>query len=163
MGNARNLNQAEIVVRIEPPESEDARWCLDRYFAELAGRFEAGFDLAKSNPARDEDLTPPAGFFVVARLNGLPVGCGALKRLNARSGEIKRMWTAPSARGRGVARRILRFLETTARDSGLRILRLETNRALKEAQALYRGEGFREVARFNDEPYADHWFEKRLD
>jgi hypothetical protein len=49
-----------------------------------------------------------------------------------------------------------------ARDRGVNVLRLETNRALKEAQALYRSEGFREVAAFNAEAYAHHWFEKTL-
>jgi len=77
-------------------------------------------------------------------------------------GEIKRVWTAPSARGIGVARQVLSTLETAARQMGLRTLRLDTNRALTEAHALYRKEGFREIARFNDNPYADHWFEKRL-
>ena len=56
----------------------------------------------------------------------------------------------------------MRTLEAAARDMGLRTLRLDTNRALTEAHALYRKEGFREVARFNDNPYAHHWFEKRL-
>jgi ribosomal protein S18 acetylase RimI-like enzyme len=72
------------------------------------------------------------------------------------------MWTAPSARGQGVARRVLQTLETIARKAGLTTLRLETNRTLKEAQALYRREGYQEVAPFNDEPYAHHWFEKKL-
>ena len=72
------------------------------------------------------------------------------------------MWTAPSARGQGVARRVLQALETIARKAGLTTLRLETNRTLKEAQALYRREGYQEVAPFNDEPYAHHWFEKKL-
>ena len=78
------------------------------------------------------------------------------------TGEIKRMWTAPNARGLGIARRVLRWLEVKAREAGLTRLRLETNRALNEAQALYRGEGYWEVALFNAEPYAHHWFEKRL-
>ena len=72
------------------------------------------------------------------------------------------MWTAPSARGKGVARAVLRKLEATARHAGVALLRLETNRALKEAQALYRKEGYIEVAPFNDERYAHHWFEKHL-
>jgi hypothetical protein len=42
------------------------------------------------------------------------------------------------------------------------LLRLETNKALTEAQSLYRSSGYREVRAFNDEPYAHHWFEKRL-
>ena len=72
------------------------------------------------------------------------------------------MWTAPSARGLGVARRMLRQLEGAAREAGLTTLRLDTNKALTEAHALYRKEGYREVGRFNDNPYAHHWFEKRL-
>jgi ribosomal protein S18 acetylase RimI-like enzyme len=57
---------------------------------------------------------------------------------------------------------VLQALETIARKAGLTTLRLETNRTLKEAQALYRREGYQEVAPFNDEPYAHHWFEKKL-
>src|SRR5262249_17590450 len=75
-------------------------------------------------------------------------------------GEIKRMWVADDARGLGVGRRILETLETRARDFGVSTLRLETNRTLKEAQALYRRSGYLEVEPFNDEPYARHWFEK---
>jgi DNA-binding MarR family transcriptional regulator/N-acetylglutamate synthase-like GNAT family acetyltransferase len=151
-----------IEIAIEPPSSADARRCLAEYFKELAQRFEAGFDPAKSNPANVDDMTPPAGCFVVARLARRPVGCGALKRKSKTIGEIKRMWTAPDARGRGVARRVLERLEAEARGLGLRKLRLETNRTLKEAQALYRKLGYEEVAAFNDEPYAHHWFEKKL-
>ena len=77
-------------------------------------------------------------------------------------GELKRMWTAPEARGLGIARRLLAALEARAREAGLTRLHLETNRTLKEAQALYRRAGYQEVAPFNDEPYAHHWFEKRL-
>jgi len=158
----RLLRAAAVEVRLESPDSANARWCLGEYFRELATRFETGFDPGKSNPARDEDMTPPAGCFVLARLDGSPVGCGALKRTQPAMGEIKRMWTAPSARGLGVARRVLQLLESQAREFGLRRLRLETNRTLKEAQGLYRQEGYQEVAPFNDEPYAHHWFEKTL-
>ena len=72
------------------------------------------------------------------------------------------MWTAPSARGKGVARAALRKLEASAREMRLALLRLETNRALEEAQALYRKEGYVEVAPFSDERYAHHWYEKHL-
>jgi ribosomal protein S18 acetylase RimI-like enzyme len=57
---------------------------------------------------------------------------------------------------------VLRYLDATARAHGLKKLRLETNRTLKEAQALYRREGFEEIAPFNEEPYAHHWFAKTL-
>lgn len=151
-----------VEVKVDVPDSADARWCTEQYFLELAERFDTGFDPVKSNPASDEDLIPPTGCFVVARLDGHPVGCGALKRKDSTTGEIKRMWTAPSVRRRGVARKILHTLETIARESGLTTLRLETNRTLKEAQALYRKEGYLEVDAFNDETYAHHWFEKYL-
>ena len=72
------------------------------------------------------------------------------------------MWVAPEARGLGLGRRLLRELERLARWEGVEVLRLETNGALREAIALYRGCGYREVEAFNDEPYAHHWFEKRL-
>jgi GNAT superfamily N-acetyltransferase len=140
-------------VRLEPPNSAAAQWCLEQYFAELSVRFEVGFDPARSNPARSEEMTSPHGFFVVAWLNGAPAGCGALKIGDEGSGEVKRMWTAPTARGLGIARRVLRSLEAKAREAGLMRLRLETNRTLQEAQALYHGEGYREVAPFNAEPY----------
>ena len=156
------MSREQIEVRLEPPDSAVARWCLERYFAELSARFDVGFDPARSNPAEPEEMTPPRGYFFVAWLGEAPAGCGALKIGDGGTGEVKRMWTAPAARGRGVARRVLRSLEARARETGLRRLRLETNRALIEAQALYRDEGYREVAAFNDEPYAHHWFEKAL-
>jgi GNAT superfamily N-acetyltransferase len=107
-------------------------------------------------------MVPPAGFLFLARLDGRPVGCGALRRVDETTGEIKRMWTAPAARGAGVARRIIATIEATARRSGLAALRLDTNRALNEAQGLYRKLGFEEVTRFNANPYAHHWFKKKL-
>ena len=64
-------------------------------------------------------MTSPAGIFVMARLDGCPAGCGVLKIGDGAIGEIKRMWTAPSARGKGVARAVLRKLEASAREVGL--------------------------------------------
>ena len=90
------------------------------------------------------------------------VGCGALKVRLEGTGEVKRMWTVPTAGGLGIARRVLRRFEMIAREVGLTRPRLETNRTLTEAQALYRVEGYQEVEPFNIEPYALHWFEKRL-
>jgi DNA-binding MarR family transcriptional regulator/predicted GNAT family N-acyltransferase len=163
MGEVERLIRAALVeVTGEAPDSEDARRCLEAYFRELEARFESGFDAATDHSARAEDMTPPSGLFVIARLGGEAIGCGGFKRVDKATGEIKRVWTAPSARGLGVARRVLRALEAAARESGLKTLRLSTNRALIEAQALYRRQGYREIARFSDNPYADHWFEKRL-
>jgi DNA-binding MarR family transcriptional regulator/GNAT superfamily N-acetyltransferase len=159
---ARLLTAASIELRAEPVDAVDAGWCLNEYFKELAERFEAGFDPGKGGVAEDDDMRPPGGVFLVARLDGRPIGCGGYKQLDETYGEIKRVWTAPSARGLGVARKIVRRLEETARESGLKALRLDTNKALKEAQAFYRREGYYEIARYSDNPYAHHWFEKKL-
>jgi len=72
------------------------------------------------------------------------------------------MWVARRARGRGLGRRLLGELEHHARERGAVAVRLDTNRALAEAIALYRSAGYVEVERFNDDPYAEAWFEKPL-
>jgi len=162
MGTVERLLLAGAVrLHVENPRSLAARYCLGRYFEELATRFEAGFDPGLSIPAAAKELTPPHGFFILATLNDEPVGCGALK-CHATHGEIKRMWVAFSSRGLGIGKRILDRLEDLARERRLPVLRLETNKALTEAQSLYKSCGYREVSPFNDEPYAHHWFEKAL-
>jgi GNAT superfamily N-acetyltransferase len=75
---------------------------------------------------------------------------------------IKRMWLAPTVRGLGVGRRLLAALEEKAAAGGAHTIRLETNRVLTEAIALYRSTGYQEVEPFNDESYAHHWFAKPL-
>lgn len=158
----RLLTASAVEVAPSPPGHPDARFCLRAYFAELAERFDEGFDPELSISAADAEMTPPAGVLLVARLHGEPVGCGALKFHGDAPAELKRMWVARSARGLGLGRRLLSELEAHAAAEGVRTLRLETNRALAEAIGLYRAAGYREVAPFNDEHYADHWFEKHL-
>jgi ribosomal protein S18 acetylase RimI-like enzyme len=144
------------MVRVAPtdPALPEARACLEAYEAELASRFDTGFDPARSNPV-------DGALLLVATLHAGAVGCGALKFRDSYA-EVKRMWVAPSVRGLGLGRRLLAELESAAAERGVRTLRLETNRTLTEAIALYRAAGYREVAPFNDEPYAHHWFEKEL-
>jgi DNA-binding MarR family transcriptional regulator/GNAT superfamily N-acetyltransferase len=151
-------------VRIErvEPTSAEARWCVAQYFAELKRRFEQGFDPEQSIPAEDDEMVPPGGAFLVATVEGEPVACGAVKTTAPGIGSLKRMWVAESARGLGLGRRLLAALEEEARALGLGTLRLETNRSLTEAIALYRSAGYVEVPPFNADPYANHWFEKRL-
>jgi GNAT superfamily N-acetyltransferase len=153
---------APVTIGIEDPASIDARWCIEQYFAELNARFEAGFDPALSISADARELVPPNGLLIIARDQAGPLGCGALKFHRAAPAELKRMWVAPRARGTGLGRRILAELEGHARAAGVEVLRLETNGALHEAIGLYRSAGFHEVPAFNTEPYAHHWFEKRL-
>jgi DNA-binding MarR family transcriptional regulator/GNAT superfamily N-acetyltransferase len=163
MGVVERLLTAGLVeVEIEDPATTAARLCIESYFAELDTRFDGGFDPEQSISADVDELTEPAGLLLVAHLHGEPIGCGALKLHDREPAEIKRMWVAPSARGLGVGRRILSELEEHARRRGVKHVRLETNKTLKEAGALYRSAGYVEVEAFNDEPYAHHWFEKRL-
>lgn len=151
-----------VQIAVADPTTQDAQWCIQQYFTELNERFEMGFDPALSISAYAHELTPPAGLLLVARLRDEPVGCGALKFHENAIGELKRMWVAPQVRGLGLGRRLLLALEHEAREAGMTILHLETNHTLTEAIELYRHSGYREVEAFNDEPYAQHWFEKRL-
>jgi DNA-binding MarR family transcriptional regulator len=145
------------------PASGAARWCVDQYFRELDRRFEAGFDPAASLPADDQELVPPKGAFLVAFADGQALACGAVKTVGPGVGSLKRMWVSETVRGLGVGRRVLGALESEARSLGLTTLRLETNHTLQEAIQLYRSAGYREVAAFNADPYAQHWFEKHLE
>jgi DNA-binding MarR family transcriptional regulator/GNAT superfamily N-acetyltransferase len=158
----RLLIASMVQITAADPTSQDARWCIGQYFAELGERFETGFDPTLSISADAHELVPPAGLLLVAHLREEPVGCGALKFHEDGVGEIKRMWVAPRARGLGLGRRLLLALEQQAREAGMMVLHLETNRTLVEAIQLYRDSGYQEVHAFNDEPYAHHWFEKRL-
>jgi DNA-binding MarR family transcriptional regulator/GNAT superfamily N-acetyltransferase len=147
------------MVSIEPedPASADARWCLSHYFADLVDRFEEPFDPGRTLPADAADLVPPAGVFLIARIGGQPAGCGALKH-----DELMRMWVDRPHRGLGIGARMLDALEQQAMALGHETVRLYTNRSLAEAKSMYRARGYVEIPRYNDDPYADHWFEKRL-
>jgi DNA-binding MarR family transcriptional regulator len=163
MAEVQHLLRASgaVIERVDPSSSE-AGWCVAQYFDELSRRFERGFDPAQSIPAEDEDMLPPWGAFLVGTVEGEPVACGAVKTIAPGVGSLKRMWVADSARGLGLGHRMLAALEEEARSLGLGTVRLETNRALVEAIRLYRTAGYVEVPPFNDDPYANHWFEKRL-
>ncbi|MFE4591229.1 bifunctional helix-turn-helix transcriptional regulator/GNAT family N-acetyltransferase [Streptomyces laurentii] len=158
----RLLTAATVTLDAVDPDHPDAQYCLRSYFAEIQERFEAGFDPARSLLPDAGELRPPRGLFLIARLHGEPVGCAGLKLPPGAPAEIKRMWVAPRTRGLGLGRRFLTELETRAAQQGRDVLRLDTNKALTAAIGLYHSSGFQEVAAFNDEPYAHHWFEKRI-
>jgi DNA-binding MarR family transcriptional regulator/GNAT superfamily N-acetyltransferase len=158
----RLLAASAVRVTACDPQHRDARRAIRAYVTELADRFEDGFDPALSISATNDEMSPPAGLFLLATLHGEPVGCGALKFHSGAPAEVKRMWVAPEVRGLGLGRRLLAELEAQAAAHGVRVLRLETNRTLSEAISLYRTAGYREVEAFNDEAYAHHWFEKTI-
>ncbi|MEI5680014.1 MULTISPECIES: bifunctional helix-turn-helix transcriptional regulator/GNAT family N-acetyltransferase [unclassified Mesorhizobium] len=158
----RLLTAAAVTIGEEDANSADAQQCMALYIEELATRFEEGFDTSKGNSVSGSEFIRPHGSFLIARLDGSPAGCGAVRMLDAATAEIKRMWVAPSARGLGVAGRMLHKLEEIARELGAQTVYLDTNRALREAQSLYKRDGYAEIKPYNDNPYADHWFAKRL-
>jgi DNA-binding MarR family transcriptional regulator/GNAT superfamily N-acetyltransferase len=158
----RLLTAAMVDIAPIDPGHPSAQHCLHEYFSELDRRFDSGFDPARSIPADQDAMRPPSGLFLVASLHKEPIGSGALKFHGKAPAELKRMWVDESARGLGVGRRLLEELERHAAANGARTLRLETNKSLVEAISLYRSAGYLEVAPFNDEPYAHHWFEKDI-
>ena len=158
----RLVRASSVELATEDPHSADAQHCLEHYFAELDRRLRHGFDPGSGTAAGLDDFIAPRGCLLVARLFGAAIGCGALRTLAPGIGEIKRMWIAPHARGLGIARRLLAQLEREARRRRMRVIRLDTNQSLDEALHLYRTAGYREIERFNDNPYAHHWFEKVL-
>jgi DNA-binding MarR family transcriptional regulator/GNAT superfamily N-acetyltransferase len=158
----RLITASAVELRIVDPASADARACLRAYFAELNRRSEIPFDPAKGTSAEPHELRPPAGAFVIAYRGDEAIGCGAVKHHPDAPSEIKRMWVAESARGLGIGRRLLAELERLAGAAGAAAVRLDTNRSLLEAISMYRSAGYHAIPRFNDEPFAHHWFEKAL-
>src|ERR1700722_4473009 len=169
---ARALSEADLLVRaatvrLEPadPASPVAREVVGRYFAEIGRRF--GFDPSGETEKDALLLAPPTGVFVVALSDGAPVACGGLQAIaplvDGRSvGELKRMWVHDDWRGAGLGSRLLRHLEDRARALGHGTARLDTNAALTEAIGMYQRAGYRAIGRYSDNPWATHFFEKRL-
>jgi GNAT superfamily N-acetyltransferase len=115
-------------------------------------------------PVDPADFTPPSGLFLVGYASGAAVVCGGW-RARGTDAEIKRMYVAPAARGRGLARRMLAELERTARDAGHQRAILETGSMQPEAVALYRSSGYTEIPAYGyyaGSPHSMH-FGKTLD
>ena len=165
MAQVQKLLTASMVeIEAVDPDHAHARFCMREYFSELDHRFGSGFDPEGSMPADADDLRPPAGT--------VP-GRHAPRRTG-------RLWRAEVPRRRadraeahvGLARRCAvsawdavcsNSWSAGPSSTAASVIHLETNKALPEAVAMYRSCGYREVDAFNDEPYADHWFEKVLD
>ncbi|MBL0935444.1 MAG: MarR family transcriptional regulator [Rhizobiaceae bacterium] len=151
-----------IDIREVDPRNAAARACLEHYYRELDDRFEDGFDVSLSRDPDVAKMAPPRGAFLVAMSDTLPIGCVALSGDGTGRAEVKRLWVDRSARGFGFGRLLMSAVEATARQRGIFLLRLDTNRALPEAVAFYRRAGWREIERFNDDPYAHFFFEKKV-
>jgi putative acetyltransferase len=152
--------EREAVIVAEHPDQPEIRALvanLNRHLLSLY-RPEDCYHLAI------DELSRPEVTFFVARQAQKAVGCGALRRLDATMGEVKRMYTAPEARGSGLGRRILQAIEAEARQFGLERLVLETGHRQPEALGLYRSEGFAARGAYLDYPDdgASIFMEKRL-
>ena len=144
------------------PRSVDARWAMDEYFAELDRRFSGGFDPTGAYDTDSVALREPTGAFVVLHSDRETLGCGGLQRVDDATSEIKRMWIRDDWRGAGLGRRLLEHLEGMAREHGRTRVVLDTNGSLTEAISMYGRMGYDTIERYNDNPYAQHWFAKDL-
>lgn len=154
----------DLEIHDERIDSEVGGPLVGAQWRELMTRYgvaeaDAGFDALDP-----EHFTPPHGAFVVAWIDGAPVGCGGVRPFDDVSGEIKRMYVVPSARRRGIAVRVLQTVEDRARGLGYARLVLETGIAQPEAISLYEREGYTGVPGFG--PHADldvlRWYAKLL-
>jgi len=163
LGTADLLVRAATVDLVEvDPRSATARAAVGQYLAEIDARFPGGFDVAAAQAADRDDPDRHEVRFVVATSDGQPVACGGVRTLEAGVGEIKRMWVHADWRGAGLGARLLRHLEGVSAEMGHRVVRLDTNGTLVEAVAMYERSGYRRIERYNDNPYAEAFFEKPL-
>lgn len=130
-----------------------------RYFSEISERFGVRFD---PHAGEKEGTDTAIQWHLLAVDGEAVIGCGSLRDLGKGLAEVKRVWVDADTRGRGVARAIMDELETIASDAGFSRIVLDTNKTLNEARAMYLQRGYREIERYNDNPYADHFFEKAL-
>jgi putative acetyltransferase len=137
-----------LTILAQPLSSPEAQSLIGRLNAELTERYpdpeDRHFELSEAHVGDGH------GVFLVARLDGVAVGCGALRRLDGSTGELKRMYVAPADRRGGVGRRLLAELEDHARGLGLRRLVLETGVHQHEAMGLYERAGFVSIPRFGE-------------
>jgi GNAT superfamily N-acetyltransferase len=140
-----------ITVAAEPFDSTDAQRLIAALDAHLASRYSAEQRFGPN--LGPQQIAPGLGTFVIARAEGRAVGCGAVRRLDEMSAEVKRMYVEPELRGRGIAKLILDHLEAAALVMGIHRLVLETGIYQAEAIGLYRRMGFDPVRCWGE--YAD--------
>ena len=152
-----------IEFRACPIDEEPAAGLVQGMRDEIAAIYDGlvldGPDMPKAGP---DELSPPGGTFIVGYQDGAAVCCGGLKALPDGACEIKKMFVAEPARGRGVARALLEELERRARELGYAIARLDTGARQPRAQRMYERAGYVAIENFNANPVATFFGEKRL-
>ena len=144
-----------MTVTLRPARFPDDLPVIRALFTEYIASL--GLDLRFQNPEAERaalpgDYAPPRGALMIAEQDGQPVGIGAMRPLPDGTAEMKRMYLRPSARGKGAGRALAVALIDAAREAGYGVMRLDTQRDFTAAVALYRRLGFRERARYNDNP-----------
>jgi GNAT superfamily N-acetyltransferase len=128
--------------------AETSRALIAALNAELSAMYsEPGANHFGLDPA---EVAGKRGAFLVVSCNGEPVGCGAVRLIDAETGELKRMYLAPAVRGKGLAKQLVAALEAEARALGAKRLVLETGIRQHAALALYRGAGFSPIPLYGE-------------
>lgn len=154
--------QDDVDIRDADPDDPAALSCLSAYYQLLLERISDLRPEMLALPLPDAArYRSPDGAFLIAWSDDLPIGCVSLRPLEPGVGEVKRLWVHPLARGQGLGRRLMRAIEGRARDLGLTRLYLDTNTALTDAVALYRSDGWTDIAPYTSPP-ANLWMAKRL-
>ena len=135
-----------ITIAADDVHGSEAAELMGELQRELLGRYPA----ENVHGFQPEELEAGRGVFLIARLDGDPVGCGVVRALGDGIGEIKRMYVRPSARRLGIARALLEDLERHGRALGFHALRLETGERQPEANALYERAGYRPIPPFGE-------------
>ena len=145
--------RGSLTICRESLESPVAQELIAALNAELSARYPEDDSANHFRLTRDE-VAPGRGAFLVAYDDGMPIGCGAVRRIDAGVAELKRMYVSPAMRGRGVGRALLDALVAEARQLGATRLVLETGPRQPEAIALYERAGFVRIPAFGE--YEDH-------
>ncbi|MFT2014971.1 GNAT family N-acetyltransferase [Streptomyces sp. 796.1] len=136
----------------------------DRYYLLHEGRRSTDEEIASGLVEfHSNDLVPPNAVFLVGRYAGEPAGCAGVRLRDAATAELKRLYVRPAERGTGGGAALLTAAHAAARELGARRIILDTRHDLVEARALYARHGYGEIERYNEDPYAEHWFAKELD
>jgi GNAT superfamily N-acetyltransferase len=152
---------ADVELRVDAADSAESVRMLAAYEAELVG-LGVTLNHGWSGGVTPDQLRAPLGAWLVGWRGDEAVACGGVRLLAPGVAELKRMYVDPSARGGGLARRLVTRLESEAVALGATVVRLDTGRDMAPAVALYRSSGYREIEDYNGNPDAGWWFEKQL-
>jgi len=138
---------SEIDIRPARFDSPEAQRLIRAALADLGARYGGSGD---DTPVDAAEFAPPHGAFLIAYLGGEPVGCGGWRSHGdaGDTAEVKRMYTSPAARGRGVARAVLAAVERSAREHGRKRIVLECGDKQPEAIAMYTSAGYERIPNF---------------